>query len=402
MKHLSNPNLIYIITFSIPFLVYSLGWSTLYPELTDSLLLFYSATFLFCVVAGVILSSIVKFKYVPISEFAYNKHVLVILFLFYLVDIAYSGYVPLIAYTSGVATYDTNPNYGIPTIHVIMVTFNLFFSFYVFHQFLSSKKKSLLIVYILTIMPFVILVMRSNIMYIIIGSLFISTLSRRFFSIPHLLRLVVFCFGTLYLFGYLGNLRSSNGDSTFIPRNSGVTEEFLDGWVPNEFYWGYLYIASPVASLQNNINTEKKVEPDFKSFFVIECIPDFISKKVGAAVDVKQRNFNQLNNFLNVGTIYANAFSYLSWTGMIIMFVYLMTFMNVYYILVSKSDTFKMTGYAIMFNVIAFGNFSNTLQFSAFSFPLIYPIIFSMILYIVKNRKRRFIAIHNRVNTVNH
>lgn len=353
----------------------------MYPDLTTSLLTFYLITFTVCLVIGLIIDKMVAFSFIAIPEFKYNKTVLICLFIYYVADIAYSGFIPLFAYSSGDIEYGPTFNFGIPTLHVIAVTFNVFFALYLFHQYVSNKKIRIFLLYLLTIIPFVILLSRSSIMYIIIGSFYIFVISRRKLPVTRVLRLVIIGLAALYLFGYLGNIRSANGDSTVVPRNSGVTDEFLDGWVPNEFYWSYLYIGSPVAGLQNNINTSTKVDPDVKSFFVYECLPDFISKKIAGVTGARSRSFNQLNDWLNVGTIYANSFSYLSWAGMALMFVYLMGLMNLYYLLISKSSLFKITGYAMMFNVIALGNFSNSIQFSAFSFQLVYPVLFSVILY---------------------
>ena len=96
-------------------------------------------------------------------------------------------------------------------------------------------------------------------MYIIIGSAFLYFISQKKNIIRKLFVLVAFGITAIYMFGYLGNLRSSNGDPTYIPRASGATDKFLDSKIPKEFYWGYLYIASPVANLQNNINIEKEM-----------------------------------------------------------------------------------------------------------------------------------------------
>jgi oligosaccharide repeat unit polymerase len=375
MRFLSNPNFIYIGTFSVPFLVYNLGWSTLYPNISNELIIFYITTFSICLVCGYILQKVAPFKYQPIPEFRYNKFVIAFIFLFFIVDCAYMGFIPLIYFSSGGDYTGSDFSFGIPTVHVIMVTFSLFFSLYVFHQYISNKRKQLLWLFLLTIVPFVILMQRSNIMYIIIGAVFIFTLSQKSIKLKRIIQLVVVALFSIFIFGYLGNLRSAKGDSTYIPKVSGVTDEFLNGPVPNEFYWGYLYVGSPLGNLQNNINHEQNVKPDLKSLVVYEFIPDFLSKKIIELLSPQRRDFHQLNSFLNVGTIYANSFSYLSWEGLMLMFVYLMFIINIYYILIAKSSMFRITGLALLFNLIAFANFSNTIQYSAFSIQLLYPLL---------------------------
>jgi len=379
MKFLANPNIIYVGTFTIPFLVYNFGWSTLYPSLSIDLLFFYIITFSFCLLLGYAVNKLAPFKFTPIPISRYNKPIIVFIILFFLIDCVYARQIPLLSLSSGEESYEGGKTFGIPTLHVIMVTFTLFYSLYIFHQYISNKQKSLFIMFLFTLAPFILLLQRSNLMYIFIGALYIYTLSLQKIRLKRIALLSGFIVFFIYIFGYLGNLRSGNGDSTFIPRMSGVTDKFLKGPVPNEFYWGYLYIASPVASLQNNINAELYVKPDALSFTVYEMLPDFLTKNAQNYLDIHIRHFHQLNDFLNVGTIYANSYSYLSWPGMFIMFGYLMFLMNVYYLIVSKIGKYKITGIALMFNLIAFSNFSNTIQFSAFSIQLVFPILFTIL-----------------------
>lgn len=386
MKKIANPNFIYIITFMIPVLVYTLGWSTIYPVLTTQLFTFYLVSFLIAFVMGVLINQLPGFKYKPIPVFKYNGYVIIGLLILHAINVLYAGYVPLIAIVSGNQTYADNRFSGIPTFHVILTTFTLFFAIYIFHQYLSNRKWSLLLLYISSILPFVFYLNRSGMMYIIIGSLFMYFISQKKLYVKKLIGLITFALICIYLFGYLGNLRSTSGDKTWILRATGATDKFLENRVPNEFYWGYLYITSSVASLQNNINVEKNVVPEYKGFVVNEMIPDFISKKISSITSIPVREFNQMTSWLNVGTIYANSFSYLSWLGMGIIFIYLMLLMNLYYVIIKRSYLYGATGIAMMFTMIAFANFSNSLSFSFFSFPLFYPFLFS----ILKGYKRRF------------
>jgi oligosaccharide repeat unit polymerase len=319
------------------------------------------------------------FTYKPIPVFKYNVFVIITLYLFFILDALYTGYVPLFAFSSGDIAYGGSINYGIPTFHVLLVTFTLFFSLHLFHQFLSNRKASLFVWYLLTFVPFIFLLQRSAIMYLVIGSVFIFFISQKRLSVRKISGLAIFVLAAIYMFGFLGNIRSANGDSTFIPRNSGVKEEFLESWIPNEFYWGYLYIASPVANLQNNINIEQNPDFSYSEFFMFEMIPDFLQKQLTEKLGLQRREFNQINSFLNVGTIYARPFSYLSWWGMFFIFLYLIILMNLYYLIVKKSYMYGVTGVAMMFSVIAIANFDNSIWYSGYSFPLFYPVLFSVL-----------------------
>lgn len=378
MKKFANPNFIYIIVFIVPFIVYTLEWSTIYPKITSELFSFYFITFSIAFVTGIIISRLPGFVYRPIPVYKYNGLVVAATLFSYVVDLVYMGFVPLFSFSSGQLNY-TREDIGIPGFHLLLVTFNAFFALYIFHQYLSHRKVSMLFQYLALYIPFVFLLQRSSIMYIVIGSGFLFLLSQKRMSMGKIFRLTAIGIIALYLFGVLGNLRSSGGDPLFIPRASGATKEFIESSVPKEFYWGYLYISSPVANLQNNINIEKNVIPDFKSFAVFEMTPNFVSKNLSKALPVTLRHFNQVNAFLNVGSVYVKPFSYLSWKGMYIIFFYIMFLMNLYYLLIRKSYLFGASGIALMCTMISLGTFQNSLVNTQFSFPLFFPFLFSIV-----------------------
>jgi len=363
----------------VPFIVYTLKWSTIYPELQSNLIVFYLLSFALCALLGFVTLNYTKsLQYHTIGISKHNMLAVSCLYAFYIFDIIYSGFIPLFAFSNGV-NYGGSIGYGIPVAHVLAVTFNAFYALYTFHQFLSTKKKKLLIVYFLLLLPFVILLNRSMIMYIVIGSFFIYCLSVARYLIKKSLYIIVAALFSLYIFGYLGNLRSANGDSTFIPISSGVTDQFLKGPVPNEFYWGYLYIGSPLANLQNNITLARDKYSDYTNLVVSEFLPDFISKRLQTELSLTPRAFEQINPFLNVGTIYSRPYNYAGWGGIILIFLYFITLMNIYFIIMHKSYTYGVTGIAMMLVAITLANFENTIQFSAYSFQLVYPLILSAI-----------------------
>lgn len=383
----------------MPFIVYTLKWSTIYPELQSNLIIFYLSSFTLCALLGFITLNYTKnLQYHTISMSKHNMLAVSCLTIFYIIDIIYSGFIPLFAFSNG-ANYGGSIGYGIPVCHVLAVTFNAFYALYTFHQFLSTKKKLLLVIYILLLLPFVILLNRSMIMYIIIGSFFIYCLSIARYLIKKSLYIIVAALFSLYIFGYLGNLRSANGDSTFIPISSGVTDQFLKGPVPNEFYWGYLYIGSPLANLQNNITLARDKYSDYTNLVVSEFLPDFISKRLQTELSLTPRAFEQINPFLNVGTIYSRPYNYAGWGGIILIFLYFITLMNIYFIIMHKSYTYGVTGIAMMLVAITLANFENTIQFSAYSFQLVYPLILSAIKG-YKQRKNTITPILNNENSI--
>lgn len=381
-KILFNPNFIYIFSFIVPFVFYSFEWSTLYPTLRLNLFLFYIFTFLVCLVLGLIINFTKPFKYRAISESKANVIILLVVYILYGVEVIYSRKLPLLGLLTG--TYDySEDSFGIPVIHTFLVSFNTFYGVYLFHQYISTAKKKLLWLFIISNVPFIFLVYRSSILSILLGALIVYLLEKKNISIKMIFKTIIGVLFIFFMFGFLGNLRSGQGDPTYIPRSSGATEKFLNSSIPKEFYWSYLYIASPVANLQNNINHVKKPEGSYKDLLLNEFLPGFFTKFF---IKEDQKEFNQINPFLNVGTIYVYSFSYLRWQGMILLFFYFIMIANLYYILIQKSDTFKVTGMAILFNIIIFANFHNTISYSASSIQLLYPVVFSMIKYFTNTK----------------
>lgn len=378
MKKFTNPNFIYIAVFTIPVAVYSLGWSTIYPELTSDLLFFYIKTFVIALIAGVIIDQLPGYVFRPIPVSRYNGAVIVFLYLVYLLNFLYIGYIPLFAFTSGALGYGRE-DIGIPGVQLPLVTFTAFFAIYIFHQYLSHRTWKLLLLYLSTFVPFVLMLTRSSIMHVIISSVFMFVISQKRIAAKKVFTVFISGIAALYLFGFLGNIRSAGGDPTLIPKWSGATEEFLESSVPKEFYWSYLYISSPLANVQNNIKHEPRVHPDYKSFVILEMWPNFISKNLAKIIEVSPRWFTQINPWLNVGSMYVQPYSYLSWTGMYVIFIYIMFLMNLYYLIIRRSYLYGATGLSVMFTMIALATFQNSLLNSQFSVPLFFPFLFSIV-----------------------
>lgn len=374
-KIIVNPNFVYILSFIVPFVVYTLGWSTIYPTLSIQLFLFYLFTFIVCGICGVFIHKIKPFKYYAIPQANGNVASIVVIYFLYTLEVIYSRSLPIVVVLFNSFDYSDEFAFGIPVLHTFLVSFNTFYGTYLFHQYISTKNKKLFWLFIISILPFVLFVSRSSILNIVLGAFIVFLLSKVHFSAKIILKSILGILLVFYLFGYLGNLRSGNGDATYIPRASGATDKFLNSSIPKELYWGYLYIASPVANLQNNIDYTLVPEGSYSDLFLNEFLPAFFTKFI-LPPTIKQ--FHQINPFLNVGTIYVFSFSYQRWKGMILMFIYFITIINLYYLFVIKSNTYKVTGLAILYNVIIFANFHNTIAYSAASIQLIYPILFSM------------------------
>ena len=93
----------------------------------------------------------------------------------------------------------------------------------------------------------------------------------------------------LYFFGVIGNIRQTQTktEKTYFLRIAGATDKFLESGVPQEFYWSYIYLISPIGNLQNIVDHKADVfdTKNIGFFTATELLPDFISKRVSSIFD---------------------------------------------------------------------------------------------------------------------
>src|SRR5690606_34493496 len=159
------------------------------------------------------------------------------------------------------------------------------------------------------------------------------------------IKLIILALICLFLFGVIGNLRSG-GD--YIYDQSKATKKFLTSSIPKEYYWAYLYVASPLANFQNTVNKKKVEEYDFKGFVFYENLPRIISKSLGETLDIKRRDLIRIVPWLTVGTTYGRSFSYLGWLGPYFLFLSsLLTYILMLF-LVPRNSNYHITTISIL------------------------------------------------------
>ena len=142
--------------------------------------------------------------------------------------------------------------------------------------------------------------------------------------------------------------------------------------------WTYVYVASPIATVQHNINLNTSGGTDLSSFFCYELLPDFISKRIGPLFGIKKVEPDLIVEWSNVGSVFSKVYCTLGWLGMIIIFLFLMIIISFYLLLLNKRSTFYVTGVAILNTFVIFNFFDNMIAFSGLSLQLIFPLIGTM------------------------
>lgn len=379
-KLIANPFFVYITSFTLVLLVYCLGWSGLYPSLSLSLLSFFVITFFISFLFGVVVHVMKRIEYQAIEWNVGIKFYLLLVFIGYVLEFIYNKGIPLQLLLQG-SNYDYTL-FGIPTFHVFLVTFSSFLSVYIFHQLVSHFTKKGMLYFLLSIAPAVLIVNRGMLLMILTSCLFVFLLSLNKLNVKVLLGVILMVLVVFYLFGVMGNLRQTNGrtsSSEYILVTSKATESFKQSVIPEEFIWSYLYISSPLANLQNTILKSEGLNNSWSSFFNHDILPDFISKRVGAVLEIEKKEPILVAPWLTVSTFYARSFVSLGWIGIILMFLFFIGTSLVYVLLLRKKSTYFVTGLAILNCLVLYNTFDNMYMFSGLNLQLVYPLVLSYI-----------------------
>jgi hypothetical protein len=307
-----------------------------------------------------------------------------IISLLFIVEIIHFGSIPLNSTIEGGFANDGYGTFGIPTLHVFIVTFSSFYAVWLFQKYIVTNNKIVLIYYLLILCWFFVIMYRGSILMILTSSFFLYSFKKKF-NVKIIFRSIILILFVLYLFGLLGNLRINSGNSetsNFILELGGANDNFLKSKTPDSFFWTYCYLCSPLANFQETINRTPVI--DYSStqilrFITGEFLPDFISKRVFDLIGGEPVVMKQVSASFNVGGIYSRPFAYLGWIGVSCIFAYLVFFAFSYLILLDKENKYYATAIAILCSIMFFSVFENMIWFSGLSFQLIYPLIFNFV-----------------------
>lgn len=389
---LTNPFYIYIVSFTIVFFAYNLRWSSAFPPISASVKIFFAITFFLSFLFAYPVTLVKKKIVFNIQSSRFNLVALFLILFGYILEFIYNGGIPILLVIKGTSySYDA---FGIPTFHVLLHTYTSFYGVYLFHQYLSTKSRKVFFYFLCSLIPHLLIVNRGSLMMVLVSVLFVFLLSIKTLKVKNLVIIFLLLSIVLYFFGYLGNIRSANGDSAFIPKVSAATDNFLNNRIPNEYFWTYAYIASPMANFQNNID-KRHPQPSISNcicFIKDELLFDFVAKRL-PNINACDRKVDLIFPHFNVSTIYAPSYSLLGWYGPVVLFLYTLVVTFSYLILISSKSKYYVTGLAILLTIFVYNTFANMWSFSGLSFQLIYPFIGSLLLK--RKKELGFIAIKN-------
>lgn len=393
-KFLINPYFLYSTAWIAVMVLYTFHWTYLYPELSDGLRLFLLMTSF-----GSACWGFYKYKkkafdvsvFMPTQKhYSFAKRITKIAFAFFVLEFVAFRTVPLISYILGHADSELYQEFGLPFVHVIAVNLFLVVEFVLFQSFMSAKDKRLkykfLKLFVINLGILSLLMNRAVLMYVIFGSIIIFCVSKKNVA-KYIGGLVGLMFVVFFLFGMLGNIRNGGDNETgkqYILNLCEATPEFKKSIVPAEFIWPYVYVTSPLSNVEFTI---RRTHPDVTfdncmSFFINECMPMLISKRLGA----EQKSGKLVLENLNVGSVYMNSYAYIGWYGMIFQFFFMFVFVEVSTSFVPKKDVLFLPLMVLLDIVIVFNIFDNMFIFSG-----LVPAVFVTIVLSFFNHRYKFL-----------
>lgn len=373
---ISNPFFLYPISFIIVFILYALGWSNLYPKLSNSLILFFVVSFLIYAVIGYVIhiNKYIGFNKIDIKLDKTNLH-LAIIIIGFVIEFLYERNIPLISLIFG----EDGVNYkefGIKSLHVFLVSYNSFITVILFHNFLSNKTKLNFTFFFISLIPSLLIVNRGMFIIGLFSSFFVfmQSLTKRI-QFKFILIIITTALLSAFAFGWLGNLRSAHGDPNYIPKQSLATHKFMSSSIPKEYYWIYLYGSSPLANFQYNINHTDEINLKLFDLVLFEMVPTVISKRITAVTGTEKKSPKRMVSWLTVGTLYSTSFNYMWWFGPILLMLYVLLINIVTIALVPKSSKYHVSTIAILSTLIFMNTFDNMIIFSGLILQLFYPIV---------------------------
>jgi hypothetical protein len=381
----NSPHMVFIIAWSFCILLYSLHDSDLMPALSIDLFFF-----LLCFLVLFGLTSFFLYKINFTTRFttpAYINYKLLLIAnsIIFLPNFIYGG-VPAL---TGVR----DESFGIPMVMDIAMSLNGFTCVCCYYMFLTTRKKKQLLYCLYCLILYALIISRGFIAITVVTMFFLWLNVKRpgltLFKISIIITSILFA---LYLFGVAGNIRTQTALATVSnpddPADAGVEYSnepifeigdpqgaFKDK-IPGEFFWSYLYIASPLANLQYNIDiTSRSITPNnFLTVVMNETMFDFIAKRYNESVKGYQRKTPELLiSALTVCTTLAGSYATAGWWGMFyVMMIYWI--FPVVYILMTAKNPLAIIGISTLSTIYLFSAFDNMFILSGLSLQIFYPI----------------------------
>ncbi|MBD5385218.1 hypothetical protein HDR69_02160 [bacterium] len=368
---IGNPFYIQGFIWGIVVVLYKLRWSYLYPSLSPSTEIFFIFSISFSMIIGYGCQKKKYFTFRPIRIMQFSlRHIKICFILNYFllfVEFGFGG-IPLLGYIfSGNGEYK---EFGLPYIHVIVVNGFTALCFYVFYIYISCTtgelKKKLKKYIILSLIPFALIFNRGGLLTCFAGMGIMFLMSRKN-MVKSLCIVVALAVGILWGFGYLGDMRTDTKKGEHLILAIGeATPEFVDSWIPKEFFWGYMYLTSPLSNFQFTIDTteEQSISADNAlKLGLFSMTPEIISKRLSGLFEIKPEKSELIISGLNVSSYLVAGYKYLGWPGVILMYLFTYYFVFVTLAIINRKSPYFVPTLVSIDVIIILNVFSNMFTF---------------------------------------
>ncbi len=272
-------------------LLYSFGWSDLCIPLGGGTIAFVLVMIAVSLALGVVLRK--RFTFYILTEYKHKYHYTLGFIAFFVIDFLYARTIPLFAVLSGNSMYEKTFD-GLPFLHWVVSGMAILYTFYLFYLFLCFKKWTLLLEGGACCLFFLLLFQRQNLAVIAAGMMWLAVAYLFTLKLPRKKRvwmivgtcavLLVAVLVGLYAFGLMGNARYGQWDATdsSMIMEVGKINDRFPSFIPKEYTWAYVYITSPLANLQHNVNIGTQEGATF-SDFIVEFFPYYVTKWFGTS-----------------------------------------------------------------------------------------------------------------------
>jgi hypothetical protein len=398
LRNIANsPHLVLVLAWALCLFLYSLNGAGMLPRLSFGLFIFIFAFLLIFILTSFFLKKI-KFTLQPAKFVNINYRVLFIVnSVIFLPNFIHSG-IPLLNGTR-------DDDFGIPGLMILAVSFNAFTCIYCFYAYLHTHKKRFLLFVAYCLGLFIMMVSRGSVLETGMVMFFLwMNIKNPALTFKKIMIIVAGALLIFYLFGVAGNYRSINAlaeiqnpdnpdkakaeYSNDLILQIGDASEAFRTYIPGEFFWSYIYLTSPLANLQYNINISDPpfTANNFYQVVVHETMWDFISKRVDALTPGYTYKAPALIiDQLTVSTTLAGGYTVAGWWGMIYIMFFYWIFPVLYLLFISKNPL-AVIGVSTLSAVYLFSVFANMFVLSGLSFQIFYPVII-MLLHSIKLKK---------------
>jgi hypothetical protein len=356
-----NPFYMFCMSFSLAIFLYLWGWCEIYPNFSAGLILFFTISFMFFIFAGYRFG---KKKILLFNQNSFNPHLNDAIFglIVFLgtINVIYMGYLPIIERS------DEYKEFGMPIIDPVFNTMSIFFSVFYFQSFLEHKKKRYIIYVLIILIIQVLIFRRSTIVWIITSSSFLFLLYKQKINLIIISAALICIPFFSYGFGLYGNTRSSLTKSKVL-NELGASDLFKGSEISHNHYMTYLYVSSPLANLQKNINEGNGFfnNGKVKDFLFYCLMPASVTIRLEKPLQLTSPVCSLITPGLIVGSFLMDGF-----------------FIKLCLYIIRKCDAFSATTLSILSTTVTlliFSNFLNRLDviLMLFIYPVLFHIIFS-------------------------